>query len=412
MEGGPAVLAVANAARESYGRLLTFLAARSGDVSGAEDALGDAFLSALRQWPVEGIPANPEAWLLAAGKRRWIDSVRRDQTRERVAHQLQHAMEMAFEAADSGEDFPDERLKLLFVCAHPAIDPESRTPLMLQTVLGLSADRIGRSFLIAPAAMGQRLVRAKSKIRDAGIPFEVPGPGQWPERVGFVLDAVYAAYNTGWGDWSGTDSGPANLAGEALWLARVLVRLMPGEPEVLGLLALMLHCEARRPARLDARGDYVPLTEQDTRLWNQALIREAEDILRVASSHRMMGRFQIEAAVQSVHAQRSWTGRIAWDVVALLYQALIQHTTSLGARIGRAIALSHARGPETGLAALDELPADRLLNHQPYWSAKAYLLSQLGRSMDASVAYERAIGLSEDPAVREFLRRRMKGAGG
>lgn len=412
MDGSPATAAVETAARDSYGRLLTFLAARSGDVAGAEDALGDAFLAALRQWPVEGIPQNPEAWLLSAAKRRWIDAVRRDQTRERSAPMIMRAMETAFDTAESGGEFPDERLKLLFVCAHPAIDPAARTPLMLQTVLGLEADRIAPAFLASPTAMGQRLVRAKAKIRDAGIPFEVPPPEQWPERLAYVLDAVYAAYNAGWEDTSDTGSGAHGLAGEAVWLARVLVRLMPGEPETLGLLALMLHCEARRPARFDARGGYVPLTGQDTALWNRALISEAESFLQTAAARNTLGRFQIEAAIQSVHAQRARTGRIEWEIIALLYEALLHHTAALGARISRAIALAHARGPEIGLAALEELPTERLVNHQPYWSAKAHLLAELGRNREARDAYTKAIGLTEEPAVREFLLARMRMAGG
>jgi len=409
MDVSPEIAAVEQAARDSYGRLLTFLAARSGDVAGAEDALGEAFLAALQQWSEDAIPTNPEAWLLAAARRRWIDSVRRDQTRERFAPQLQHAMDSAFEATESPDGIPDERLKLLFVCAHPAIDPAARTPLTLQTVLGLSADRIASMFLSSPIAMGQRLVRAKAKIREAGIPFRVPPPEEWLERMAFVLDAVYAAYTAGWETAPEAGIGPPGLAGEAIWLARVLVRLIPDEPEALGLLALMLHGEARRSARLDRTESYVPLPEQDPARWRADLIAEAEATLFAAAALKRLGRFQVEAAIQSVHAQRALSGRIEWEAIALLYDSLVRLTPALGARIGRAIAVCHARGPVAGLAVINELPVERLRDHQPYWAAKAYLLSRVGQ-MDASrEAYTRALGLTEDSAVRKFLRRQMDG---
>lgn len=407
MDVSPVTAAVEQAARDSYGRLLTFLAARSGDVAGAEDALGEAFVAALQHWSEDSIPANPEAWLLAAARRKWIDAVRRDQTRERFAPQLQHAMDSAFEATESSDGIPDERLKLLFVCAHPAIDPAARTPLMLQTVLGLSADRIASTFLSSPTAMGQRLVRAKAKIREAGIPFRVPPPEEWPERMSFVLDAVYAAYNAGWENAPEAGIGPPGLAGEAIWLARVLVRLIPDEPEALGLLALMLHGEARRSARLDGAESYVPLPEQDPARWRADLIAEAETTLFAAAALKRLGRFQIEAAIQSVHAQRALSGRIEWEAIALLYDLLISLTPALGARIGRAVAVCHARGPVAGLAMLNELPVERLQDHQPYWAAKAHLLSRVGQIDEARAAFTRALGLTENPGVRRYLRKQM-----
>jgi RNA polymerase sigma-70 factor (ECF subfamily) len=274
---------------------------------------------------------------------------------------------------------------------------------MLQAVLGLDAARIASAFLVAPAAMGQRLVRAKAKIRDAGIPFEVPGPDQLPTRLSPVLEAIYAAYGTGWDDAAGVDPRRRGLSGEAIWLARILVRSLPAEAEARGLLALLLHCEARRPARRSPGGGYVPLDEQDVSLWSRPMIGEAERELFAAAALRSIGRFQLEAAIQSVHAQRAVTGQTDWDAVALLYDELARRSPTLGARVGRAAALANARGPATGLSALDAIDAKAVLGYQPYWAVRAHLLARLGEPEAACEAYSHAIGLSEDPRVREFL---------
>lgn len=392
--------AIEGAVRESYGRLLAFLAARSGgDVSGAEDALGEAFLAALRQWPSEGVPLKPEAWLLAAARRRLIDMQRRGRVRLAAEDDVRRALDLAQSIGERDEAFPDERLKLLFVCAHPAIDAAARTPLMLQVVLGLDAVRIAGAFLVAPAAMSQRLVRAKTKIRAAGIAFLVPGRDALAERLGFVLDAIYAAYTAGWE--IATEGG---LATEAIWLARVLVRLMPNEPEAMGLLALVLHCESRRAARRDDEGRFVPLPEQDAQRWDLAMIHEAETALATAARFRSAGRFQLEAAIQSAHARGGEGAN--WEAIALLYEALVRVSPAWGARIGRAVALGRARGAMIGLAALDELPEEALEAYQPYWAARADLLTELARRDEARTAYARAIALSGDEATREFLRAR------
>lgn len=396
--------AIERAARTSYAQLLSFVATRAGgDVAGAEDALGEAFLAALRQWAKEGVPAKPEAWLLATARRRLVDSQRRGAVRTRLMNELTHALAAAEAVVQAGGEFPDERLGLLFVCAHPAIDPAVRTPLMLQTVLGIDAARIASAFLTSPVSMSQRLVRAKTKIRAAGIPFAVPPREEWPERVGFVLDAIYAAYTTGWENALAEAPGTGGLAHEALWLAQVLVQLLPDEPEALGLLALLLHCQARRAARLDAAGRYIPLPEQDPTRWDSALLAQAEAALATAARHSTSGRFQLEAAIHSVHAQRARTGEIQWEAIALLYEALVQHTPALGAQIGRAVALAQTRGPAAGLAALDALPQELLSEHQPYWATRAHLLAELHRPEESRAAYTRAIALCEDRAVQEFL---------
>jgi predicted RNA polymerase sigma factor len=397
--------AVEAVARDSYGRLVSFLAARSRDVAGAEDALGEAFVAALQTWPRDGVPDRPDAWLFTTARRRLIDRARRAAVRADAVLPLRLLADELAEISTNA-DAPDERLRLLFVCAHPAIAADVHTPLMLQTVLGLDAARIAPAFCVAAATMGQRLARAKAKIRLAGISFEVPGPNDLPTRLDAVLEAIYAAYGVGWDDVAGADPRRRDLGTEAIWLARVVTRLLPGEPEARGLLALMLHCEARRPARRGRDGAFVPLSEQDVALWSRAMIDEAERELAAAATRGGVGRFQLEAAIQSVHAQRAATGRTDWEALALLYEGLVRHSDTLGARVGRAAALGNARGPAVGLAALDAVTAPSVAAYQPYWAVRAHLLGELDKMEAADEAYARAIGLSEDPDVRAFLLRR------
>lgn len=394
--------AVEAVARSSYGRLVAYLCSRTRDVAGAEDALGDALVSALASWPRDGVPRKPEAWLLTAARRRLLDQARRARVR------AEHAETLRFLAAEPGPDepqdgLPDERLKLFFVCAHPAIDPALHAPLMLQTVLGLDAARIAQAFLVSPAAMAQRLVRAKTRIREAGIPFQIPEEGDLPLRLGAVLEAIYAAYGIGWDETVGADSRGTDLVEEAIWLARVLRQRMPGEPEIRGLLALMLFCEARRPARRTAEGRYVPLSEQDPAAWSLASIQEAEAELAEAAKQDRPGRFQLEAAIQSVHTERAHSGRTEWAAIATFYSHLVRLAPALGARVGQAAAVGEAEGPEAGLSLLDRIDRGDVTAYQPYWAARAHLLTRLGRSGEASEAFDRAIGLTEDEAVRAFL---------
>jgi predicted RNA polymerase sigma factor len=389
-------------ARASYGRLVAYLSARTRDVASAEDALGEALLAALTTWPRDGLPQKPEAWLLATARHRLIDRVRHERVRTASAFTLQLIAAKADEAISS-DAFPDERLKLLFVCAHPAIDPGVHTPLMLQTVLGLDAAHIARAFLVSPATMGQRLVRAKAKIRDARIAFEVPEDRQLPQRLDAVLEAIYAAYGSGWEDAAGADPRGRGLADEAIWLARVLVQRLPTEPEARGLLALMLHCEARRQARRTPDGRYVPLSEQDTQRWSIPMIDEAERELAAAAKQDRPGRFQLEAAIQSVHAERAHSGRTDWRAIALFYERLVQLAPTLGARIGRAAAVAEVNSPAAGLVLLDEIEGEAVTIYQPYWAVRAHLLQWLGRKREAINAFDRAIGLAEDDAVRRFL---------
>jgi RNA polymerase sigma factor (sigma-70 family) len=395
--------AVESVARVSYGRLIAYLAARSGDVAGAEDALGDAFVAALQGWPVEGVPEKPEAWLLHVARNRMIDAVRRKEVRQKSEKFLQQIAEEAANVAKAQEYFPDERLKLLFVCAHPAIDSAARTPLMLQAVLGIDAARIASAFLVSPAAMSQRLVRAKNKIRDAGIPFRVPEPPELEERVSFVLDSIYAGYTTGWESLMEAASTHYALAAEAIALGRTLTQLMPREPEAYGLLALMLHCEARREARYARNGEFVPLDQQDTTLWSQSMIDEAERHLHSAAAFKRMGRYQLEAAIQSVHASRAKTGLIDWKEIALLYEGLVRIAPGIGSLVGRAVAIAQAEQPSVGFAALEQIPSDRTADYQPYWAARGHLLRLLNRKDEAREAFGRAASLTDDPALREYL---------
>jgi predicted RNA polymerase sigma factor len=391
------------AVRNSYGRLLAYLVARSRDVAAAEEALSEALLAALETWPRVGVPDKPEAWLLTAARRRLVDAARHARVEAVAAATLRIIVETAQQEASSKAVFPDERLKLLFVCAHPAIDEDMRTPLMLQTVLGLDAARIASAFLVAPATMGQRLVRIKTKIRDAGVRFDIPEPQELTPRLEAVLDAIYAAYGSSWEDVAGADPRRKGLTEEAIWLGRLVLRLVPDELEAKGLLALMLHCEARRGARRDTSGLYIPLTRQDVALWSRSMIQEAEQILSDASQAKKPGRFQLEAAIQSVHAQRAVTRRTDWEAVALLYEGLIRIAPTMGARVAHAAALAEARGVDSGLAALDAITSYAVSTYQPYWALRAHLLRRLGRASQAKESYDRAIGLSEDTAVRDFL---------
>ncbi len=398
--------AVEQVARDSYGRLIAFLAARSRDVAAAEDALSDAFHAALETWPHTGVPDKPEAWLLVAARRRLLDSARHARVHAHAVPDLAAAAEEAQILASIHAVFPDERLKLLFICAHPAIDAAVRTPLMLQTVLGLDAARIASAFLVRPSAMGQRLSRAKAKIRDAAIRFELPEPKELPLRLDAVLQAIYAAYGSGWEDVAGADPRRKGLAREAIDLGRLLLQLMPSEPEALGLLALMLHCEARRNARRTATGAYVPLSEQDVARWSGPMIEEAQRCLSVAAQAGRIGRFQLEAAIQSVHAHRLRTGETDWEAIALLYEALVRLAPTAGALVSRAAAVAEARGAAAGWALLDALPAGAMASYQPYWAVAAHLLKRLHRFEEAAAAYSNAIGLCQDQAMREFLARR------
>jgi predicted RNA polymerase sigma factor len=394
-------------ARRSYGKLVAFLAARTRDVAAAEDALSEAFASALSDWPRNGCPSNPEAWLLTVARRKAID-MHRGRLRHEIAGDQLRIMAEGLDAAAAESEIPDQRLALMFACAHPAIDASIRAPLILQVVLGLDAAMIASSFLVSPVAMGKRLVRAKDKIRQAGIPFGVPEPEELPARLDTILDAIYAAFTEGWTDPGGTDVARRDLTQEVFFLARLVTEMLPQEPEALGLLALMLHAEARRRARRSTEGEYIPLAEQDPALWDWPMIEEAEALLLRASTFGSIDRYQLEAALQSAHVSRRRTGSDNWADVVHLYDALLTLVGSPVVAINRALAIAELDGASAALDAMPDAATDaRLAEYQPYWAARAELLAKTGAQAEARHAYEIAIGLERDPAVRRFLQQRQ-----
>jgi RNA polymerase sigma-70 factor, ECF subfamily len=383
-----------DAARTSYGRLLSILVAGSRDIAAAEDALAGAFEAALRIWPDRGVPQNPDAWLVTTAR----NALHNDRRHRGVQTAAIPDLLLHHEALADSNAFPDDRLRLLFLCAHPALDEGIRTPLMLQTVLGLDADRIALAFVLAPAAMAQRLVRAKAKIRDAGLRFVLTEAELASDRLTDVLDAIYAAFGTGW-DSAGDDG----LVDEAIYLARLIVALLPQEPEPQGLLALMLYCDARRAARRDAEGRFVPLDRQDARLWNRDMIIQAEGLLTAASRHGRFGRYLCEAAIQSVHVQRPLTGATNYAALELLYGLLHHHAPSLGAAVSLAAVLVETGEFARAHAVLDTLPDARRQQYQPYWVTRARLARATGDTALARDALARALALTGDAAARDHL---------
>ncbi len=392
--------ATENAVRTSYGRLLAYLARQWRDVAAAEDALSEAFGRALEIWPTQGVPKNPDAWLLVVARNRLRNDARARKTREQIADSL------LILTPTETEDMPaisDKRLELMFVCGHPAIDAAARTPLMLQTVLGLTAERIASSFLVSPDTMGRRLSRAKARIKDTGIAFEVPEESELGERMECVLETIYAAYGQGWDSAGSDDQTRKGLTEEAIWLARLLVELRPNDAEALGLLSLMLFCESRRAAR-QVNGNYVPLAEQDTTLWDLPMAQEAEEKLRAAGGLKQPGRFQLEAAIQSVLVHSRLTGADMRLPTWTLYRLLTEKAPTIGNLVGLAAATAGVHGPEAGLKELAELPEPVTRDYQPFWALKAQLLQQLGTDQQATAAaFKRAIGLTEDEAARAYL---------
>jgi RNA polymerase sigma-70 factor (ECF subfamily) len=394
--------AAERAARESYGRLLALLAVRTRDVAGAEDALADAFTAALRTWPERGVPDNPDAWLLTAARHRQTDAARRRLTETLGEEHLQFMAEQLESASRTPDDIPDRRLALMFACAHPAIAADMRAPMILQTILGLTADAIAAAFLVPAPTMRQRLVRTKARIRQAGIPFQVPDRDALPERLDAVLAAIYAAYSTAWSDVG--DDGTSPLVEEAIWLGRLVVSLLPGQPEASGMLALMLYTEARRAARRDPAGAYVPLDDQDVALWDRALFESAEALLRQANAGGPTGRYQLEAAIQSAHMTRCLTGRDTRHAVLALYDHLLALTRSPVVVLNRAAALAALEGPAAALDLMRPLENDeRMLRYQPYWAVRGHLLAESGRTAEAREALTVAIGLSTGDAVKRYL---------
>jgi RNA polymerase sigma-70 factor (ECF subfamily) len=393
------------AVREAGDRLRAGLAARFRDLDLAEEALAFACQAALETWDRDGVPRDPAAWLYAAGRRRGFDLMRRARTRNAYrpdppapAPTPEDVVMAAF------EPIPDERLRLIFACCHPALAVEARIALTLKVICGLSTERLARAFLVSDTAMLQRITRAKAKIRDARIPFEVPGPDAWGERLEAVLAALEIAYAQAYEDAAGV-SDAAGLADETLRLSGVLADLLPDEPEVLGLAALIRLAEARRPARLDADGVMVPLTEQDPGRWDGRRLAEAAHLLNLAAKAGRSGPYQLLAAIHGAHATRRATGVTPWGDIVMLYDALMLVRPSPVAALNRAVAMGEAQGAAAGLEALERL--EGLEDFAPWRAARGYLLERLGRAEEAAASLRAALDQIETPAERRFLERRL-----
>lgn len=393
------------AARESYGKLLAWLAWKWRDISAAEDALAEAFATALSHWPREGVPAKPEAWLLTVAKRHLLMMARRRRLEEDPAVSI--LLPELIQDTSIVPALPDMRLRLLFVCAHPAIDRSMHAALMLQLVLGIDAARIASAYLVSPTALTKRLSRAKAKIRDAGIPFVEPEKSELPSRVESVLEAIYGMYTLN--DSTGMDLPRSDLADEALFLARLVADHAENDAEAQGLFALLLYRESRRTSSHEDDECFVPLDEQNPRHWRRELIECAEARLRAAVALKLVGHYQIEAAIQAAHMQSVIDGKKRWLDICQLYEQLLQLGPTIGAHIGHAVSTARANeDPDRGLALLDSIDAGRVVSHQPWWAARAALLAIAGRRDEARAAYARTIALTGDKSTRTWLERRAE----
>jgi RNA polymerase sigma-70 factor (ECF subfamily) len=396
--------------RSESGRILATLIRLLGDLDIAEDALHDAFKAALEQWPAEGIPSNPRSWLVSTGRFKAIDRLRRsarfDTSLDTIAEQFDADAKDPSELADKGVS--DDQLRLIFTCCHPSLAPESRVALTLREVCGLTTEEIASAFLATPPALAQRIVRAKAKIRDAHIPYEVPSPSDLPERLDTVLQVVYVVFNEGYSASSGGSLTRSDLSGEAIRLGRLLVELLP-EPEAMGLLALMLIQESRRSARTSAEGDLILLEDQDRSLWNREYIAEGSALVERALLSRRFGPYTIQAAIAAVHAGAPNAAATDWQEIVGLYDVLIRAEPSPVVELNRAVAVAMRNTPEAGLVLIDAiLSRGDLADYHLAHSARGELCRRLGRFEEARASFTRALSLVRQEPERRFLERRLR----
>jgi RNA polymerase sigma-70 factor, ECF subfamily len=378
-----------------------------GDFDVAEDAMHDAFAAAIEQWSRDGVPANPRAWLVSAGRFKAIDAMRRRSRFDKSLAVLAEQLDREDEFEIGQEGIEDDRLRLIFTCCHPALAPEARIALTLREVCGLTTEEIARSFLAAPSTLAQRIVRAKAKIRDAQIPYQVPSPEELPERLDAVLYVVYLVFTEGYSASSGESLTRADLSGEAIRLARLLIQLLP-EPEAIGLLALMLLHESRRAARTSAEGELVLLEDQDRSLWNQEQIAEGIALVEQALVTRRFGPYTLQAAIAAVHAEAPTSAETDWAQIVSLYDELARLDPSPVVELNRAVAVAMRDGPAAGLASIDDILArGDLTDYYLAHSARAELLRRLERTGEARASFERALALSRQETERRFLERQL-----
>jgi len=396
--------------RAESGRILATLIRLLGDFDLAEDAMQDAFTAALGRWSEEGIPENPRAWLVSTGRFKAIDALRRrarfDASQEKIAEEIEAQSNTARPVED--ESVPDDRLRLIFTCCHPALAPEARVALTLREVCGLTTEEIARAFLTTPPTLAQRIVRAKAKIRDARIPYQVPSPAELPERLGAVLHVIYLVFNEGYSASSGASLTRADLSSEAIRLGQLLQELLP-EPEVIGLLALMLLQESRRASRTTPTGELILLENQDRSLWDRERIREGITLVEQALISRRFGPYTLQAAIAAVHAEAPTAAATDWAQIVALYGALAHAEPSPVIELNRAVAVAMRDGPEAGLALVDALLArGELADYHLAHSARADLCRRLGRVEEARASYEKALALTVQEPERRFLENRLR----